>query len=174
MSSDKVMDNPIVSQHDESILRYAEEVGSFFERWGGLKILGRIIGLLQASEKALNAEEIAEALKISRSSVSTNLQMAQTVKMVQTAPRRLKGERREYFEIAPGTWEYLFMEVGEKVRGLQAIARSGLKVIPVDNIPAQARLREMEELSNFLQAWLNGFEDAWHKHKAALNQNNEM
>lgn len=156
-------------EFDEKALRYVEEMGAMFEKWGGVRAMGRIVGLLMMAARPLNAEEIAHALKISRSGVSTNLQMVQSANLVQVAPRRIHGDRREYYEMSPGTWERAFLQVEEKAKDILKLAQSGLNSSSPENSAAVARFQEMEALSDFLMQWLAGFEKGWKERKEQGN-----
>jgi DNA-binding transcriptional regulator GbsR (MarR family) len=172
MTSAKIANNsPGHPEFDEKALRYVEEMGSMFEKWGGVRAMGRIVGLLMMAKRPLNAEEIAHALKISRSGVSTNLHMVQSANLVQVAPRRIHGDRREYYEMSPGSWERAFLQVEEKAKDILKLAQSGLKSANPENVAALARFREMAFLSDFLMEWLAGFEQGWKKHKEQVNSN---
>ncbi len=53
--------------------QFIENMGLHYEDYGFARIAGRIIGLLLVSPRPISSEEMAEALQVSRSSISTNL-----------------------------------------------------------------------------------------------------
>ena len=59
-----------ISPHSESFIQHFGEMGS---RWGINRTVGQICALLVVSEQPLNADQIGEALHISRSNVSMGL-----------------------------------------------------------------------------------------------------
>jgi DNA-binding transcriptional regulator GbsR (MarR family) len=166
-------DNDKSFELDDSTSRFIEEVGALFERYSGLRAMGRIVGLLLVANRPLNADEIGKALKMSRSGVSTNMQTVLSADMAQVVPRRYHGHRREYYEIAPGTWERIFMDYENRARNLKTLALSGLQAVPSDNTLATTRLQEMLDLSEYFLNLITGFAESWRNHKAQMAQNNE-
>lgn len=85
------------------------DVRAFIERWGevarawGLpRAAGRVHGLLLAAPAPLDADDIAAALGIARSSVSTSLKELRALGVVRTAPA---AGRRERFAALDDPWE---------------------------------------------------------------------
>ncbi len=64
-----------MSPYVQSFVMHIGEMGS---RWGLNRTLGQMCGLLYVSPEAMNADEIAETLNISRSNVSMGLKELKT------------------------------------------------------------------------------------------------
>jgi DNA-binding transcriptional regulator GbsR (MarR family) len=88
----------------EFILHWGE-MGS---RWGVNRTVAQVHALLYLSTKPLTAEEIAEALSVARSNVSTSLRELQNWQLVQAAHQM--GDRREFFSTSHDVWQ-LFLTV---------------------------------------------------------------
>jgi DNA-binding transcriptional regulator GbsR (MarR family) len=69
--------------------------GEMGARWGVSRTVAQIHALLYLSERALNAEEIAETLSIARSNVSTSLKELQGWGLVKVT--HVLGDRRDHF-----------------------------------------------------------------------------
>src|SRR5262245_56812062 len=69
--------------------------GEMGARWGVSRTVAQIHALLYLSERALNAEEIAETLSIARSNVSTSLKDLQGWGLVKVT--HVLGDRRDHF-----------------------------------------------------------------------------
>jgi len=88
----------------EFILHWGE-MGS---RWGVNRTVAQVHALLYLSAEPLPAEEIAEALSVARSNVSTSLRELQNWQLVQTTPQL--GDRRDFFSTSQDVWQ-LFLTV---------------------------------------------------------------
>ena len=95
-------------QTERFILHFGEMGG----RWGVNRTVGQIYALLFLSPEALNAENIAETLGISRSNVSMSLRELQSWRLVRMVHK--VGDRREYFESLQDVWEIFHVLVEEK------------------------------------------------------------
>ena len=82
--------------------------GEMGTRWGINRTVAQVHALLFISPKALNAEEIAAALEVARSNVSTSIRELQGWGIVKTVHEM--GDRRDYFESLKDPWD-LFRQV---------------------------------------------------------------
>ena len=94
--------------------QFVAHFGEMGSRWGINRTVGQIYALIFISQRALNADEIAEALEFSRSNVSMGLKELQAWRLVRL--RHLPGDRREYFEAPPDVWEIFRVIVEERKR----------------------------------------------------------
>jgi DNA-binding transcriptional regulator GbsR (MarR family) len=74
---------------------FIENIARYYEGYGIPRIGGRMFALLLVSPHPLSAEHIAELLKASRSSVSTNVRALMTNGWVERVT--VLGERTDYF-----------------------------------------------------------------------------
>jgi DNA-binding transcriptional regulator GbsR (MarR family) len=88
----------------EFILHWGE-MGS---RWGVNRTVAQVHALLYLSAEPLTAEDIAEALSVARSNVSTCLRELQNWRLVQATHHM--GDRREFFSTSHDVWQ-LFLTV---------------------------------------------------------------
>jgi DNA-binding transcriptional regulator GbsR (MarR family) len=140
----------------QSFVLHFGEMGS---RWGINRTVGQIYALIFISERALNADEIAELLEFSRSNVSMGLKELQAWRLVRL--RHLPGDRREYFEAPQDVWE-IFRVLAEERRRREieptlSMLRSALLETPSSDAErhAQARMRQMHELIDRLMTWFD-------------------
>jgi DNA-binding transcriptional regulator GbsR (MarR family) len=83
-------------------------------RWGINRTVAQIHALLFLSPKPLNAEEIAEALSVARSNVSTSLRELQGWGIVRVV--HVLGDRRDHFESLKDVWELFRQVLDERKR----------------------------------------------------------
>ena len=82
--------------------QFVSHFGEMGSRWGINRTVGQIYALLFISQRALNADEIAETLEFSRSNVSMGLKELQSWRLVRM--EHLPGDQREDFESPADIW----------------------------------------------------------------------
>jgi DNA-binding transcriptional regulator GbsR (MarR family) len=139
--------------------QFVSHFGEMGSRWGINRTVGQIYALLFISQRALNADEIGEALEFSRSNVSMGLKELQSWRLVRM--RHLAGDRREYFEAPADVWE-IFRVLAEERRRREieptlSMLRMALLEQPGTEAErhAQQRMREMYELIDRLMTWFD-------------------
>lgn len=85
--------------------------GEMGARWGVNRTVAQVHALLYLSPESLTAEEIADALSVARSNISTSLKELQNWNLIQVDNRI--GERRDYFRTSSDVWT-LFLTVVEQ------------------------------------------------------------
>jgi len=138
---------------------FVSHFGEMGSRWGINRTVGQIYALIFISQRALNADEIAEALEFSRSNVSMGLKELQSWRLVRL--KHLPGDRREYFESPGDVWE-IFRVLAEERRRREieptlSMLRTALLQQPVNEADrhAQERMRQMHELIDRLMNWFD-------------------
>jgi DNA-binding transcriptional regulator GbsR (MarR family) len=126
-------------------------------RWGVNRTVGQIYALLYLSDRPLNAEEIVEALGVSRSNVSMGLKELDSWRLVRK--RHLPTDRRDHFETPDDVWEILRILAEERrkreVDPTLSLLRDVLMETPdsPQERHAQGRMREMHDLIELLTGW---------------------
>lgn len=139
--------------------QFVAHFGEMGSRWGINRTVGQIYALLFISQRALNADEIAEALEFSRSNVSMGLKELQSWRLVRL--KHLPGDRREYFEAPQDVWE-IFRVLAEERRRREieptlSMLRNALLEEPANEADrhAQQRMRQMHDLIDRLVTWFD-------------------
>jgi DNA-binding transcriptional regulator GbsR (MarR family) len=105
----------------ESVRRFVAHWGSMGDHWGVNRSVSQVHALLYLSEKPLSAEEIAAALGMARSNVSTSLRELQSWELIRRAP--VLGDRRDFFEAETDIWAVVTrIAAGRKARELDPAA----------------------------------------------------
>jgi len=86
--------------------------GEMGARWGINRTVAQIHALLFLAPKPLNAEEIAAALSVARSNVSTSLKELQGWGIVKIV--HILGDRRDHFESLKDVWEMFRIIMDER------------------------------------------------------------
>lgn len=131
--------------------------GEMGSRWGVNRTVSQVHALLYLAGRPLHAEEIADALQVARSNVSTSLRELAGWKLVRVVHH--VGDRRDHFETAQDPWELFRAIVRErKAREFdptidvlrECLAHPALAREPA---VAQARMRETLALMESLSGW---------------------
>jgi DNA-binding transcriptional regulator GbsR (MarR family) len=131
--------------------------GEMGSRWGINRTVGQIYALLFVSPRALNAEEIVEALGVSRSNVSMGLKELQAWHLVRL--QHQPGDRRDYFSTPEDVWLIVRTLVEERkkreVDPTLSMLREAMMQRPQgdDERHAQERMRELHDLFELLTGW---------------------
>ena len=102
--------------------RFVLHFGEMGSRWGINRTVGQIYALLYVSPRALNADDIGEALAFSRSNVSMGLKELQSWNLVRL--QHLPNDRREYFQAPEDVWA-IFRTLAEERRKREGEERDG-------------------------------------------------
>lgn len=142
----------LTAQNQSVVLHF----GEMASHWGFSRSVGQVLALLVLHEQALHAEQIREALGISRGNVSMALRELQSWRLVKL--HHQVGERREYFSVAGSIWE-LGKIVFEERRRREIdptlnLLEQCLNHDSADDSPyAKEKLAEIHDLLSLLTQW---------------------
>ena len=100
-----------MSQLTEIEQKFILHWGEMGNKWGINRTVAHIHALLLVSPKPLSADEIASALSIARSNVSTSIKELQGWEIIKSVP--MLGDRKEHFEAMKEPWD-MFRIIAEK------------------------------------------------------------
>ena len=131
--------------------------GEMGSRWGINRTVGQIYAVLFLSERPLHAEEITEALGVSRSNVSMGLKELSSWRLVRLSHQ--PGDRRDYYSAPEDVWA-IFKTLAEERQRREidptlSMLRDAMLESPgsAEEAHAQARMREMHDLIEQLTDW---------------------
>jgi DNA-binding transcriptional regulator GbsR (MarR family) len=120
----------------EFILHWGE-MGS---RWGVNRTVAQVHALLYLSAEPLTAEDIAEALSVARSNVSTCLRELQNWQLVHATHQM--GDRRDFFSTSNDVWQLFLTVVQQRVeREIEPT------IAALGRLAAQARTEKQPEVT---------------------------
>jgi len=102
---------PLLTPVTEKFVLHWGEMGT---RWGINRTVAQVHALLYVSPRPLHAEEITEALSVSRSNISTSLRELQAWGIVKVV--HVLGDRRDHFESMKDVWEMFQIILDERKR----------------------------------------------------------
>ncbi|MFA0811643.1 GbsR/MarR family transcriptional regulator [Microbulbifer epialgicus] len=145
-----------ISSQAQAFVLHFGEMGS---RWGFNRTVGQMFALLTIHPSPLNAEQLAQALKISRGNVSMGLKELQAWRLIEL--HHQPGDRKDYFTAAGSIWD-LARTVFEERRKREldptlSLLRQLLLNEPQDEQEAQAqeKIQEVYSLLELLEEFAN-------------------
>ena len=130
--------------------RFILHWGEMGARWGINRTVAQIHALLFLSARPLNAEEIAGALGVARSNVSTSLRELQGWGIVRVT--HILGDRRDHFESMKDVWEMFRIIVDErKKREVDPVLAMLRETTAEARRPGAADAYTRERLADMLQ-----------------------
>ena len=139
-----------VRGYSEAKRQYIEEMGLLLESYGVSRMSGRVLGaLLVAEPSEQTAEDLADVLKASRSSISVAIRLLERVGYVDRISK--PGERKDYFRNRPNAWSKLTEQQLAVVRQFKEMASRGLELLETEDPEARRGLSEMLEFYEFFE-----------------------
>ena len=109
---------------------FIEMMGRHFEEEGVPRIAGRLFGLLMLVERDSTLDELAETLKVSKGSISSNARLLEDWGVAERVTR--PGDRRDYYRIAPDMSERLVSRQIERMQlFIQRVGQSRERLGPL-------------------------------------------
>jgi DNA-binding transcriptional regulator GbsR (MarR family) len=107
----------------KEIQQFVERAGLLWENDGLPRIAGRIYGLILITEDALSLDEIADALGVSKASVSTDTRLLERIGYVERISK--PGDRKDYYQHTTRSFEQAIAERIRRMHELAALIDSG-------------------------------------------------
>ncbi|NPV55479.1 MAG: ArsR family transcriptional regulator [Anaerolineae bacterium] len=149
---------PPLGEDRPELSQLIENMGLHFEAYNVPRIGGRILGLLMVANRPLSSEEMADALQVSRSSISTNLKTLLMAELVEKVS--LPGDRVDYYAFPSEAWQTaLAIRLGS-FDELRELAEDSLAELPGDD-PAVPRLQEAVTWANLVDEMLQRLHTEW-------------
>lgn len=146
---------------------YVDEVAEFFVEEGLPLIAGRVIGwLLICDPQEQTPAQLTEALQVSRSSISSAMRLLTPSGLVGRVRRR--GDRNEYFRIAPDGWSRMLMRRYAKTTVFREVTERGLDLLADAPAERRERLEHVTDLYRFLEAELPALLERWQARQAGV------
>lgn len=145
--------------HEER-LRLAEEFGQFFDESGLPRVEGRLLGwLVVCDPPEQSAEDIGEALGLSRGGISMGIRMLMRAEAVERAV--IPGSRRHYYRLRPGLWRREIERRVQEARRTRDLAVDGLDRLQSAPSEQLQRLQDMRDMYAYLARGYQELNDEW-------------
>jgi DNA-binding transcriptional regulator GbsR (MarR family) len=138
---------------------FVERMGLHMEADGLPRSAGRIFGYMMLSEGACSLDELAEALQVSKASVSTNARLLEQVGVLERTTEL--GDRRDYYRMRPDAWERMLLMARKRWEVMRVLLAQAESALPEDMEAGRVRICEasrfhallMEEADSLIERW---------------------
>ncbi len=144
---------------------FAGRMALFFEQLGGTRIMGLIYGWLIVCDPPYQSiTEMADALRISKASVSTVVRQLEQAQMVERVP--VPGSRQHHYEFRSGGWAQIMRARVARLGPGAVAADFALAHIGPDRVEQRARLKDMRDFFVFVQTeYGDGLAQRWEEYR---------
>ncbi|MFW5761104.1 MAG: GbsR/MarR family transcriptional regulator [Cyclobacteriaceae bacterium] len=152
-----------MSQKEEKIHRYIEDMAMSFEEKGFPRMAGRIMAWLMIADPSHQTmPELVDALQASKSSISTATRLLINFQLVEKISMR--GERKDYYRLKPDIWKDSIQMAVKKMTDFKQIAFHSLEVLSDVDI-RKDKLEEMYDVYAFMESQMPLILENWEKQK---------
>lgn len=137
-------------QTEETVNHFIEQMGIIAQSDGLPRISGKILGLFLVEDGPFSFQEIAERLKVSRGSVSTNTRLLENLRVIDRVSKM--GQRGDFFQLAEDPYAKLLQGVSQRMEKSIAVLTETRKALPSSWSQSQLRLSDLEQ---FYSEYLN-------------------
>ena len=143
---------------------FVEGLGLVFERWGFPRTAGRIWGwLLICDPPHQNSDQLAEAVHVSKASISTNTRLLENVGLLERVG--VRGSRLIHYQVAPDAFRSILTQRLAGARELRTLAERGLGVLEAEDPERASRLRRMRDFYDFVEEEMGRIVRDWEKRR---------
>lgn len=108
---------------------FIEKIGVIAQSEGLPRIAGRVLALLLYDGERVSFGQLADALKVSRGSVSSSVRILESQQLIKRVAKA--GERQDYFQVVENAFANMIEASATRVRRAAADIEESLKNIPV-------------------------------------------
>jgi DNA-binding transcriptional regulator GbsR (MarR family) len=136
--------------------RFVLHFGEMGSRWGINRTVGQMYAYLVASPTACCAEEMADALQVSRSNVSMGLKELDSWQLLKRS--HVPGDRREFYSAHGDAWD-IFKRLAEQritreiAPTLSMLREALMEPATEQDVYLRRRMRDMHDLIERLTGW---------------------
>ncbi|HSJ23473.1 MAG TPA: MarR family transcriptional regulator [Longimicrobiales bacterium] len=143
----------------EAAREFVERMGLHLEADGMPRSAGRIFGHMMLAAAPCSLDELAEALQVSKASVSTNARLLEQIGLLERTTEL--GDRRDFYRMRPDAWERMLLIARRRWEAMQGLLAQAELSLPEGMDCARSRLCEaarfhdllMEEADLLLERW---------------------
>ncbi|MGK0237126.1 MAG: DNA-binding transcriptional regulator GbsR (MarR family) [Candidatus Pelagisphaera sp.] len=132
----------MANKTQEVVDRFIEQKGMEYQAEGLPRIAGRLMGLMLIEDGPFAFGGLAERLKVSRGSVSTNTRLLESLGVIERVSK--PGERGDFFQLSSDPYVSLLGGINLRLKRALTNAKKAQSGLPKTMKNAQDRLSELE------------------------------
>lgn len=125
----------------DGVSYFVEQMGLTSQTDGLPRIAGRIAGYFIIHGGPVSFAQLAEELKVSRGSVSTNARMLVTIGFIEKVT--IPGDRQDYYQLSDAPFLRMIDGYLQRMRHMQSIVETADNNIPSNLLDTKHRLQQM-------------------------------
>ncbi len=132
---------------------FIEQVGLIAQAELLPRIAGRLMGLLIFDGKEYSFSELAEALQVSRGSISSSVSLLTAMGVIERTAK--PGDRQDYFKLSEDPYNTFFQRALRRAEKAHKTIQETRNAVPKDKREIRGRLKEYE---NFYTALMKALD----------------
>ena len=148
--------------------QFVQDYGEAYVRFGFPKLMGRIVGILLYSDKALSLDDITCELGVSKGPVSQIIRRLRDHNLVQ--PVWIHGDRKDYYQVHPDVFGIAFQNSLTLIKTNLTLAKKYLDKIENKDVPGKFAewVNEMYDFYKMMISEQEKFLELWHRKKSKM------
>jgi DNA-binding transcriptional regulator GbsR (MarR family) len=138
--------------------QFLDALGYLWESYGLPRGAGRLFGLLLVTDRPLSGGNISATLRVSRSSVSSDMRGLLSLGLVERI--RVPGDRTGYYMFSPRAWEHAMAIRYQEARRYRDLAEQAMGGLPPGH-PGRRRLEELKAWAEFFAETIERMRAEW-------------
>lgn len=139
--------------------KFVDKLGFYYESYGIPRIGGKILGLIQMIKEPVSADQISKTLKVSRSSVSTNIRLLLSAGLVDISQK--SHDRTDYFSLSDVAWENAIKIRIDGFHDLKKIVEQGIEAYEEVDEERNMKLLQMAKWTEMMMDMHLEILDKW-------------
>ena len=149
---------------DERVERFIERMGMHAEEEGFTRIGGRIFGYLLLQPDECSLDDMAEALGVSKASISTDARRLEQFGLLQRTTR--PGDRRDYYSISDDVFSRSLEVSMERMRRFHQLMQQA-RTLPIRSPDVRVRFDDMDQAYEHALGSMTEALARWNRTRAA-------
>jgi DNA-binding transcriptional regulator GbsR (MarR family) len=144
---------------------FIEKFGMVAEQDGFPRIAGRMMGFLLLNEGPFTLDELAEELRISKTSASTNARLLEQHGVIERVIKA--GDRRDFYRLAENHWEKMVEVAMKRMERFHDVLSKTIASLPPSEEYGRKRLVEAQRFHAFILERLGNHIEEWRRNAPA-------
>ncbi|MEP6688114.1 MAG: MarR family transcriptional regulator [Gemmatimonadales bacterium] len=146
---------------DTATSHFTDRMGLLFEAEGQPRIAGRIFGLLLLSDDPRSLDQLADALRVSKASASTNARLLADKGVLERVCR--PADRHDYYHVAPDLFNRTMAERMQRWQRFTETVGEARRNLPIRSERVRARLRGYETAYTYMVEAIGQALERWER-----------
>lgn len=144
---------------DKTVADFVEQMGLILQAEGMPRIAGHIMGLMIMQEGPFSLSQLADRLKVSRASISTNTRLLEDLEVIVRIAK--PGDRQVYFKLSARPYARMLRGMVRRMRRARDVIEGTQDALPEGMADTRKRLQELDDFYEVLMDTFVDLIDTW-------------